>query len=160
MKLLKYYEMQEKLDEHIFIKKNHQRENTLDARILAATIELAEVANEVRSFKFWSNKGMDFEKAIEEYVDVMHFLMSIGIDLDARLNESVVLHEQFEITDLFLKLFSLFSKLHQEKSKEVYHQLLKYFFTLAKHLDFTEKCIETEYLKKHQINYERQKNGY
>lgn len=113
MKLEKFYLLQEKLDNHIFENKNKNRPETLNARILAATIELAEIANEVKSFKFWSNKGIDREKAIEEYVDVLHFLLSIGIDLNHRLEESAFLEINLDFTDLFLKLFDLFSHLNQ-----------------------------------------------
>lgn len=160
MNLLVLYDKQKALDEHIFLTKNHTRENTLGARILAATIELAEIANEVRSFKFWSNKGLDFDKAKEEYVDVLHFLLSIGIDLDCRIKTVSYVKEEFETTTLFLKLFELFSILNQKRDKKSYQELMVYFFTLGKHLNFSEELIESEYLRKHEINYERQKNGY
>lgn len=160
MKLEKFYLLQEKLDNHIFENKNKNRPETLNARILAATIELAEIANEVKSFKFWSNKGMDREKAIEEYVDVLHFLLSIGIDLNHRLEESAFLEINLDFTDLFLKLFDLFSHLNQNTTKESYEQVMLYFFTLAKKLEISDELIESQYLKKHEINYERQRNGY
>lgn len=160
MKLHKFYSLQEKLDNHIFENKNKNRSETLNARILAATIELAEIANEVKSFKFWSNKGMDREKAIEEYVDVLHFLLSIGIDLNHRIEESAFLDVNLDFTDLFLKLFDLFSHLNQNTTKESYEQVMLYFFTLAKKLEISDEIIESEYLRKHEINYERQRNGY
>lgn len=160
MKLKKFYLLQEKLDQYIFENKNKNRKETLKARILAATIELAEIANEVKSFKFWSNKGMDCQKAIEEYVDVLHFLLSIGIDLDACLEESKFLEIDIEFTTLFLKLFDLLAQLNQETTKDNYENVMLYFFTLAKKLEMDDMLIEEEYLRKHEINYERQRNGY
>lgn len=44
---------------------------------LAFIVELGEFANELRTFKHWSKKSGNKEKALEEYVDALHFLLSI-----------------------------------------------------------------------------------
>ncbi len=47
-------------------------------RDLALTIELAELANETRCFKYWSSKGpSEREVILEEFVDSIHFLLSL-----------------------------------------------------------------------------------
>jgi dimeric dUTPase (all-alpha-NTP-PPase superfamily) len=56
MDLAKLFEMQRKLDAHI--EKEHPRqdgEDRLSKKILALQVELGELANEWRGFKFWSN---------------------------------------------------------------------------------------------------------
>ncbi|WP_339195208.1 dUTP diphosphatase [Aeribacillus sp. FSL W8-0870] len=56
MNLAKLFELQRQLDEHI--EKEHPRqegEDRLAKKILALKVELGELANEWRGFKFWSN---------------------------------------------------------------------------------------------------------
>ena len=50
--------------------------------ILAAIVELGEMANEIRCFKHWSKKPSSSREIIlEEYVDVLHFFLSIANQL-------------------------------------------------------------------------------
>lgn len=51
----------------------------LTDRILALQTEVSEFANEVESFKYWKeNKKNNREKQLSEYVDILHFWLSIG----------------------------------------------------------------------------------
>jgi dimeric dUTPase (all-alpha-NTP-PPase superfamily) len=48
-------------------------------RITALFTEVAEFANATRCFKYWSNKPPESrERTIDEYVDMLHFWLSIG----------------------------------------------------------------------------------
>lgn len=50
--------------------------------ILAAMVELSEMANEIKCFKHWSKKPSSERNVIlEEYVDVLHFFLSIANQL-------------------------------------------------------------------------------
>ena len=75
------YLKQEELDLEIAKNHNINYEVTRHKRILALLVELGEFANTTRTFKFWSNKGME-EKAVvlDEFADGLHFLLSLGID--------------------------------------------------------------------------------
>ncbi|WMV75323.1 dUTP diphosphatase [Geobacillus thermodenitrificans] len=105
MNLQKLFDMQRKLDEHI--EREHPRkpdEDRLAKKILALMVELGELANEWRGFKFWShdqvprtrvlvnrttddigfkNIGPEHIKnpLLEEYVDCLHFLLSVGLEI-------------------------------------------------------------------------------
>src|SRR5690554_4670233 len=54
MNLTKLFELQRKLDEHIIKEKGLEGEDLLPKKILALQVELGELANEWRGFKFWS----------------------------------------------------------------------------------------------------------
>lgn len=54
MNLDRLFEMQRKLDERIVKEKRLQDVDLLDKKILALQVELGELANEWRGFKFWS----------------------------------------------------------------------------------------------------------
>ena len=103
MNLQKLFDLQRQLDEHI--EKEHPRqdgEDRLAKKILALQVELGELANEWRGFKYWSNNqeprtalteipsyaGIPFftdaktrNPMLEEYVDCLHFILSIGLEL-------------------------------------------------------------------------------
>lgn len=54
MELKELFEMQKKLDEHIIEEKGLEGQDLLPKKILALQVELGELANEWRGFKFWS----------------------------------------------------------------------------------------------------------
>src|SRR5690625_2371786 len=54
MNLQKLFETQKKLDERIVKEKGLEGKDLLDKKILALQVELGEIANEFRGFKFWS----------------------------------------------------------------------------------------------------------
>jgi len=85
MKLETLLEKQKQLDFFII---NTNNLHELDPKVrltnttLAMMVEVAELANEIRSFKHWSKKPMsDKDVVIDEYVDVLHFFLSIANQL-------------------------------------------------------------------------------
>ena len=78
------YKKQEELDRYILDKKSLHGSDRLEItgkKVTALMVEAAELANELRSFKYWSDKGPNVREAKEEYVDCLHFVLSIGNDL-------------------------------------------------------------------------------
>jgi len=83
--LKELYEKQNKLDEYIVKKSlgtsfNHNsKSDFLSDRLLALFVEVGEFANKTRCFKYWSKKPEDSKpEMLEEYVDMLHFFLSIG----------------------------------------------------------------------------------
>lgn len=110
MKLSDLLKKQEQLDNYIIKSKNLdlKPQERLSNTILAMMVEVGEMANEIRCFKHWSNKSASSKEIIlEEYIDVLHFFLSI-----------------------------------------------------ANQLGFTENDIETMYMQKNQVNFERQDKNY
>jgi len=79
MNLQQLFTMQKELDH--FIEKTQKIErDVFKEKGLALMVELAELANETRCFKFWSTKGPSAREVIlEEYVDSIHFILSLGL---------------------------------------------------------------------------------
>src|SRR5699024_2444189 len=128
-------------------------------KAIALCVELGELLNERPFiFKYWSNKIGDRDKALTEYVDTLHFILSYGnaINFDFSIYEYVRPRETDQ-RDLILGLFSMFATMHLYKSYEV---ILNYFLLLAEKLNFTFEEIEQEYYAKNKINHERQENAY
>src|SRR5699024_11074132 len=66
-----------------YIEENNDLANTdiFEAKYLALLVELGELANETRCFKFWSKKpGSDRAVILEEFVDNLHFILLLGIE--------------------------------------------------------------------------------
>jgi len=170
MNLQKLFEMQRQLDAHI--EKEHPRqegEDRLAKKILALQVELGELANELPEvFKFWSNKKNNREKALEEFCDGLHFLLSVGLEiaepdmLDLKrwnLTKADSITEQFlwvmaDVTDLYNGLY------YDGNFKFDYEFLLLQFIHLGEMLGFTWDEIEEAYLQKNAENHKRQANGY
>ena len=87
MNIEKLMTMQAGLDQHIELKHGLQSENLVERKILALLVELGELANETRCFKFWSLKGpADQETILMEYVDGIHFILSLANDHGFKLS--------------------------------------------------------------------------
>lgn len=81
MDLKNLFIMQEKLDQHIMEQHNLYGKPLFSEKLLALQVEIAELANETRCFKFWSNRGPSSKETIlEEYVDCLHFILTIGLE--------------------------------------------------------------------------------
>lgn len=183
MNLQHLFEMQRKLDQDIIQKKGLQGVDTSEQKILALLVELGECANEWRGFKFWSedqeprtNKlEVSFPHAenkedhgphhkfvnplLEEYVDCLHFVLSIGIESFEEVTgfseyKSMKLRN---INDQFNALFDLISGSIGEHK---YMEIVAYFLGLGEMLGFTWDQITEAYELKNKVNFERQVNGY
>lgn len=85
-----FLECQDELDKFIIENKklNIKRNELLTDTLLALQVEVSELANETRCFKHWSNKGpSDKNIILEEYVDVLHFFLSLGNQLNFRAKD-------------------------------------------------------------------------
>lgn len=161
MDLKKLFDLQRELDSTIS-KEHHLEEETLfSKKALALQVEFGELANETRCFKYWSNKKPSPKNVIiEEYVDCLHFILSIGIDKDfenIELSQSCSLNKT---TDQFLDLFIDMNDFLICSSIDHYITLFEDFLSLGINLGFTDKEIEDAYLNKNVINHQRQATGY
>lgn len=187
MNLTKLFEMQKILDERIELEHPRQDgEDRLAKKILALQVELGELANEWRGFKFWSknqqprkpyqdSKWIDgrcynFVKnpLLEEYVDCLHFILSIGLEIDYEESESVYLHEgnigihtDMNLVEQFAKTYSAITQLLiHDNDFEWYEELFLNFIGISRHLRFTWEEIENAYISKNEVNHNRQDTGY
>ena len=193
MNLPKLFEMQRQLDEYIEQKHPRQEgEDRLAKKILALMVELGELANEWRGFKFWSHDQVPRTRVLvnrtiddigfkyigpehiknlilEEYVDCLHFLLSIGNDIN--MNEAYEGYEpkplyfgDGDILGQFIAIYDCINSLYfhrdEDVNGEVYDLVFAYFLGLGKMFYFTWEQVEEAYMKKNAVNHERQEMGY
>lgn len=183
MNLQKLFEIQVELDCHITKKHPVQEgEDRLAKKILALQVELGELANEWRGFKFWSHDQeprtevykfsplhnepliVKTNPLLEEFVDCLHFILSIGLELGLTNWKphfsSVAVHfggneliTQFEEVFWYASSFGTYT---EDEKDTWYSMLFSNFLGLGKMLGFTWEQIEQAYLEKNRINHERQ----
>lgn len=163
MNLIKLYDMQKSLDTYIETTHDLIGEDLFNRKVLALIVELGELANETRCFKFWSLKGASENSVIlEEFVDGVHFILSLGIVCGFETKNTIV-QQAYVLADLneqFLELFTIIGTFRLSKSESDYIQLFEKYMGLASSLGFSWEDIEEAYIRKNEVNYERQQKGY
>lgn len=178
MELTKLFEAQRILDERIVKEKGLEGKDLLQKKILSLQVELGELCNCWRGFKFWSNDQEPRTKKVinsvvcvplrevnpllEEYVDCLHFILSIGLELGLNKDkdfEMVIGLKEKTILEQFASLFKL-TVLINNGHYENYYDLTNCFFGLGEMLGFTWEQIEQAYMDKNKTNHLRQEQGY
>ncbi|WP_243291217.1 dUTP diphosphatase [Bacillus sp. FJAT-47783] len=162
MNLNLLFDMQRELDKRIEMKHELQNESLIERKLLALLVEIGELANETRCFKFWSLKPPSEKKIIlEEYVDGLHFLLSIGIELNmTAVNIPSPEPSKEDLTTQFLMIYEDISRFKNNRSKEHYIQLFHRYLNLGVSLHFTMDDVYHAYVSKNEVNHERQNQGY
>lgn len=153
--------MQEQLDTYISDNHNIRNEHLFEKKFLALLVELGELANETRCFKFWSKqKGTNNQAILEEYVDNIHFLLSIGIEKGFFFTNLSIKPTEKEPTEQFNEVFTRAISFYHEQGKEKYLDMVQAYLQLAHVLGFTEDDIYEAYIEKNKVNFTRQQTGY
>lgn len=165
--LRELYKTQKVLDDRIVKEKGLEEEWLMSGKILALYVEVGELANELpKEFKFWSNKENNHEKALVEYVDCLHFILSIGIDIeyvDHKYYDSSFniggYHEK-NVKEQFLALFQSITTFEKDPYESHYEMMFNFFLGLGRKLGFTWNQVVEAYYKKNEINHKRQDIDY
>ena len=99
-----------------------------------------------------------------EYVDCLHFILSIGIELD--IEEELEWDELTSDVEDVIEQFSLVFKKVADLSGRLnlpnwlWRDVFEEFYLLGTLLGFTWEQIEQAYYAKNQVNHQRQESGY
>lgn len=201
LNLEKLLNMQKDLDTRIIKEHGLKGQDLYPNTVLALQVEIAELANEARFFKHWSHdqkprtsvslpmkpplRGMRIvNRVLEEYVDCLHFYLSIAIQKGWQ--EALYLHPESLIsikkqglegglTASFNAMNYMLLKSYMEVKpvekieKEFGESTQQFYFRTAWFLfisigivgfEFTLEQIEQAYFDKNKVNHERQSGGY
>jgi dimeric dUTPase (all-alpha-NTP-PPase superfamily) len=176
MNLTKLFETQKILRDRI----GYNEPDRFNKLVLALLVELGECANEWRGFKFWSknqkprtkkfgigfaNPGGAFQyetnPLLEEYVDGLHFILELGLEINLDTFEFYLLPECGEtVTEQFNWIFTVAVDFRAWKNQGDYNELISSYIHLGKMLGFTWEEVEQAYYSKNKINHQRQEEGY
>ena len=159
--LKELYSLQASLDAKIAQKHHVTYESTHSRRLLALIVELGELANETRCFKYWSNKSPSDKPIImDEFADGLHFLLSLGIPLRASKFEYVIEKSKDDLTAQFHHVYRLATSLLDQYDLAHYETCFQAFLNLTPSLGMSEQDIVDAYKAKLSVNYKRQENNY
>ncbi|WP_025094060.1 dUTP diphosphatase [Bacillus safensis] len=195
MNLEKMFKMQAELDRRIIREKGLEGQDLLPNTYVALITELGEFANEGRWFKHWSddqrarnqdryleyrtealggNQWVEKNPLLEEYVDCLHFFLSIAIKKGWKeeLNVSKEAIEDFKeagfdggLSGVFVEMqWSLLNSRmlkDEESKKQHFHIAWGLFLAIGiVGFGFTLEQIEEAYMNKNAVNHKRQQEGY
>jgi len=161
LKLNDIRHLQTQLDERIMANHGVTREQTRTKRILALMVEIGELANETRTFKFWSFKpASEKEVLLEELGDCVHFAVSLGIDLQDDAAELAFVPRPCALSDQFIDWMAETAFLKTEFNLDQLRKVLSYIGSVALAMGFDAQDVYDFYVKKNEINHVRQETRY
>ena len=161
LELSELFIAQAKLDAHIQTQHNVDYASTRLKRILALLVELGEMINETRVFKFWSKKGPS-EKAIilDEYADGIHFLLSLGLDIASSKRLYTIEPLTSDLVGQILNVYQAVIQFYQQPTVASFEEAFSLYLACIPLLGFTPEEVIEGYFKKLGVNYTRQHTNY
>ncbi|MED4269978.1 dUTP diphosphatase [Geobacillus stearothermophilus] len=155
------YDMQRMLDERIETEHGLVHEKLFNRKMLAFLVELGELANETRCFKFWSVKPpAPAERVLEEYVDGLHFLLSLGLECGLFYESRELPAVERPLVEQFLAVFRAAERFGATRGREEYERLFDDYLRLGAALGFSPNEITAAYRRKNEVNHKRQNERY
>lgn len=161
IELSRIYEETKYLDKLFDMKSNISNHEMIKKNILELLVELGELANETRCFKYWSVKGASEKEVIlEEYIDclfmILYFSNITGVTLEEDFPEVV---EQ-DIVESFINLYKNTCLLQDELTKDKVKRLLVDIMYLGNLLKFNIQDLEIATQNKSKIIQKRFQENY
>ena len=157
-KFQEIYDENKKLDA-IFIAK-YDHDDLVRKNKLELLVEIGELANETKCFKYWTKKEPNKELVEEEYADclimTLCFFSLLHIELDEEYN---YLFNELDTIDIFAKLYSLASDFYYSESRDTIKKIFVILVNLGYQLGFNDEKIINITLKKIITDKERLKNS-
>ena len=161
IELSNLYQKQSELDARIAENHNVTYASTRSTRILALLVEFGEFANATRCFKYWSNKPSEAQDIVlDEYVDGLHFFLSLGIDIKASKRKYNYTKHSDDLTEQILEVYRLSAIFLKKQDEKSYVKAFQAFINIVPILKVRWTTIEKAYYKKLGENYSRQDHNY
>ena len=159
--LKELYSLQAALDAEIAQNHNVTYESTFERRLLAFIVEIGELANETRCFKYWSNKGPSPKEVVmDEFADGIHFLLSLGIPIHANKYDYEIKKSDLDLTRQIHEVYKAATKLLDNYDLEHYYDCFQKYLNLSASIGMSEEEIISSYKAKLKVNHVRQETNY
>jgi len=169
MNIEKLCQMQKVLDERIVKEHKLEGKDLEENKVLALLVEISELANETRCFKHWSTKGPSEDHVLlEEYVDSLHFFLSIANNYEYNIDHLLAIYandfkqdvKEITLVSAFINVTEKIVIMHSKKDAFHFIDAFASYMDLGTILGFSWEDIEQAYIRKNEINHQRQDNGY
>lgn len=160
-KLLEMLEMQKALNQNI-LEEYGDEKYTWDNLLHALFDELGELNHELKAKWCWwkkTQKPVDREKLLEEYVDCIHFGLCMILKRQGNLEQDVAQIEKYYYNHICYDSVYLHFVQIVNPSCTAVNRFVN-LLCLGNSLGFTFDTIYKAYIKKNKVNHERLKEGY
>lgn len=128
---------------------------------LELLVELGELTNETKCFKYWSNKPFDIDKVKEEYADCMQMILYFFNKFNISLEEDFKMTKiYYDTIDSFGNLYKLCSEFYHNEDRELIKEIFVKFIDLGHQLGFSDNDIIEACLMKIRKNFKRFEDGF
>ena len=159
-----FLEKQKELDERINTEHHVTHQSTKVERFLALLVEVGELANATRAFKYWSLKKAEPRGILlDEYADGLHFFLSLALVFGYGLgtvNYPTLVEAKNTQVQAFAETYDAIITFMRSEVEDDYRRALNLFLSLGSALSFTPEDIKEGYLLKLVVNYTRQNTKY
>jgi dimeric dUTPase (all-alpha-NTP-PPase superfamily) len=159
--LKELYSLQASLDAEIANNHHITYETTFERRLLALIVEIGELANETRCFKYWSNKGSSPKEVVmDEFADGIHFLLSLGIPLHANKYLYEIKKSDLDLTRQIHEVYKAAVTLLDHYDLKHYEDAFQKYLNLSASIGMSEEDVINSYKAKLKVNHVRQETNY
>lgn len=156
IKFQKLYEANKKLDDIYNNQFSLSKKDLVRKNKLELLVEIGELANETKCFKYWTTKKPNFDLIKIEYADCLIMTLCFFNYLDVSLEENFIISKiRYDETDLFANLYKLASEFYYNEDKELIKTIFVNLLELGKLLNITDEEIIATSLNKIDINTKR-----
>ena len=127
---------------------------------LELLVEIGELANETRYFKYWSNKPINLDLVKGEYADCIIITLYFFNIMNIGLDEEFKIIEKYNKVDIFGRLYKLSSDFYYNNDKELIKEIFVTIINLGYMIGFTNLDIIELTLNKINRDKERFKEGF
>ena len=155
------YEENKKLDKVFDNLYNMKDFNIVRKNKLELLVELGELTNETKCFKYWSCKSINFDLVKEEYADCLLMVFCFFNMYDIKLDETFKITKiRYDIIDLFGHLYSLCSEFYHNENRDLIKEIFVNFIELGHQLSLSDDDIIEGCLNKITRNFKRFETGF
>lgn len=108
---------------------------------LELLVEIGELANETRYFKYWSKKPIDMELVKGEYADCVIMTLYFFNIMNISLEEDFKKIENYNKIDIFARLYKLASDFYYNDDKEIIKEIFVTLINLGYIIGFNDQDI-------------------
>ena len=161
IELEELFKAQAQLDATIAQNHGISYQTTRPRRIMACYVEIGELANATRCFKYWSNKGSEEDVIVlDEFADGLHFFLSLGVDIKTSKRSYNITKHCDNLTDQFLEVYHRLDTFRKKQDDVSYIKAFQAFLNLLPLLGYRWNKLRGAYYKKLGVNYNRQETNY
>lgn len=157
----KIYEENKILDDIFHNLYDNYNKDTIEKNIVELLVEIGELANETRCFKYWSNKSSsEKDVLLDEFADSFLMTLCFCNMKDISLEDDFISVDIRDTVAQFKELYVIASSLDSELNKEIIKKVLSNLVNLGKLLEFSDEDIINGCIKKIERNKKRFETGF